>query len=638
MKNIIIGTAGHIDHGKTTLIKALTGRNTDRWAEEQRRGITIDLGFTYFDLPSGDRAGIIDVPGHEKFIHNMVAGVVGMDLVLVVVAADEGIMPQTREHLDILNLLGVEKSILVLNKCDLVDEEWLELMEEEIREELKGTFLEKAPLLKVSAADGSGLQELVGEIVRMTAEEVTEKDVHTIPRLPVDRVFSLPGFGTIVTGTLVSGSIEKDLELEVYPSGQFCKIRNIQIYGTEAPCALAGQRVALNIPNIKKKDLSRGSVLAPVNSMKNTDLLDVKLHVLESSKRTLENHTRLHLFTGTSEILCRAYLLDKEEIGPGESGYVQLRLEKPIAVRRGDKFVVRFYSPMETIGGGVVLEPNPGYKRRFRPEVIEELKKKESGSSMDVAELRVRAQQDAMITVAELARLTALTPEEILADVEALQEMGQLLVFRQKKDIYVWHTDYAREAEKAVLQALNAYEKKYPYRRGIKKAEIQTTYFRKIKPNVFGMLMEEWENKGVLKRAGEYLCTVDFQVCRDELFLRTADHFRQAMKKAGYDFVRYSEITCPGISPEVKDDIWNLVKEDEDIVKVTEDVYSLAEYMQAAAQQIGELLKESPVVSISQIRDIFQTSRKCAKQILEYTDGIKLTKKTGAESEWTSYR
>ena len=366
MKNIIIGTAGHIDHGKTTLIKALTGRNTDRWEEEQRRGITIDLGFTYFDLKNGDRVGIIDVPGHERFINNMVAGVVGMDLVMLVVAADEGIMPQTREHMDILGELGIEKSILVLNKCDLVEEDWLELVKEEIKEELEGTFLEQAPIVEVSAATGQGIPELIEVIERLTAEEVVEKDVNTIPRLPIDRVFSLSGFGTIITGTLLAGTISKEDNLQVYPIGKECKIRNIQVHGQDVEKCYAGQRVAINLSNVKKSELRRGCVLAPPNNMKNTMLLDVKLNVLPSSMRVLTNHTRLHLFTGTSEILCRAVLLDKEEIGPGESGFVQLRLEEEIALRRGDKFVVRFYSPMETIGGGIVLEPNPKKKKRLR--------------------------------------------------------------------------------------------------------------------------------------------------------------------------------------------------------------------------------------------------------------------------------
>lgn len=391
MKNIIIGTAGHIDHGKTTLIKALTGRNTDRWEEEQRRGITIDLGFTYFDLKNGDRVGIIDVPGHERFINNMVAGVVGMDLVMLVVAADEGIMPQTREHMDILGELGIEKSILVLNKCDLVEEDWLELVKEEIKEELEGTFLEQAPIVEVSAATGQGIPELIEVIERLTAEEVVEKDVNTIPRLPIDRVFSLSGFGTIITGTLLAGTISKEDNLQVYPIGKECKIRNIQVHGQDVEKCYAGQRVAINLSNVKKSELRRGCVLAPPNNMKNTMLLDVKLNVLPSSMRVLTNHTRLHLFTGTSEILCRAVLLDKEEIGPGESGFVQLRLEEEIALRRGDKFVVRFYSPMETIGGGIVLEPNPKKKKRFDKDAIEELQRKESGSSEDVIELHVKS-------------------------------------------------------------------------------------------------------------------------------------------------------------------------------------------------------------------------------------------------------
>ena len=242
MKNIIIGTAGHIDHGKTTLIKALTGRNTDRWEEEQRRGITIDLGFTYFDLKSGDRVGIIDVPGHEKFINNMVAGVVGMDLVMLVIAADEGIMPQTREHVDILGLLGIEKSIIVLNKCDLVDEEWLELVEEEVKEELAGTFLENAPVMKVSAATGQGIPELKDMIEHLTADEVVQKDIHTIPRLPIDRAFSMSGFGTVITGTLLAGSITKEDTLEMYPIGKECKIRSIQVHGQPVERCYAGQR------------------------------------------------------------------------------------------------------------------------------------------------------------------------------------------------------------------------------------------------------------------------------------------------------------------------------------------------------------------------------------------------------------
>ncbi len=636
MKNIIIGTAGHIDHGKTTLIKALTGRNTDRWEEEQRRGITIDLGFTYFDLPGGDRAGIIDVPGHEKFINNMVAGVVGMDLVLLVIAADEGIMPQTREHVDILHLLGIEKSIIVLNKCDLVDEEWLELVEEEVREELAGTFLEHAPVAKVSAATGQGLEELIQIIEKMTEDDLTPKDIHTIPRLPVDRVFTLSGFGTIITGTLVSGTIHKEDTLEMYPVGKECKIRSIQVHGTDRDVCYAGQRVAINLSNVKKKEIARGCVLAPKNSMKNTDLLDVKLNVLDSSMRVLTNHSRLHFFTGTSEILCRAVLLDKEEIGPGESGYVQLRLEEEIAVRRGDKFVVRFYSPMETIGGGVILEPNPGVKKRFHQDVIDELKRKESGSVADVIELHIREHGKTLITLAELAKMTALSEQEIREAADELKSQGQIEEFQLKKDTWFWHADSRRAATEEILAALTAYETKYPYRYGMKKAEVQGIYFQKIRPNLFDRIIEFLE-EGCVKREGEFLCTPDYQVRKDGVFDQVSSVLLDTFKKARFDFVRYSEISLPEVERETGDDILNILLVEGSVVKVTEDMYTLTEYMEEARQAISAHLAADPVITIAQVRDMFQTSRKSAKPILEYMDSIKVTKKTGAESERVAY-
>lgn len=637
MKNIIIGTAGHIDHGKTTLIKALTGRNTDRWEEEQRRGITIDLGFTYFDLPGGDRAGIIDVPGHERFINNMVAGVVGMDLVLLVIAADEGIMPQTREHMDILNLLGIEKSIIVLNKCDLVDEEWLELVEEEIKEELEGTFLMNAPVVKVSAATGEGLDVLIDTIAHMTRDEVLAKDTQTIPRLPIDRAFTLSGFGTIITGTLVSGTISKEDTLEMYPIGKECKIRSIQVHGEDKSECYAGQRVAINLSNVKKREIARGCVLAPKNSMKNTDLLDVKLEILDSSMRVLTNHMRLHLFTGTSEILCRAVLLDKEEIGPGESGYVQLRLEEEIAVRRGDKFVVRFYSPMETIGGGVVLEPNPGIKRRFQQDVIEELKRKESGSTADVIEMHVKGHGDTLITLAELAKLTALSQEEVEKDIRELQSQGLVYVFPMRKDTYVWHADSKRTAEQVLVKALRAYEEKYPYRYGMKKAEVHVTYFQKVKPNVFDKILEMLADTECLKRVDEFLCTPDYEVRKDAVYDKVSKILIEVFTKAKYDFVRYSEIDFKGVPKDIVDDILNIHLEELRIVKVTDDMYTLKEYMDQAKTLIQERLKSDPVITIAQVRDLFETSRKSAKPILEYMDSIKVTKKTGAESERLAY-
>lgn len=637
MKNIIVGTAGHIDHGKTTLIKALTGRNTDRWEEEQRRGITIDLGFTYFDLKNGDRVGIIDVPGHEKFINNMVAGVVGMDLVLLVVAADEGIMPQTREHMDILGLLGIKKSILVINKCDLVDEEWLELVEEEIQEELEGTFLEGAPVVKVSAATGQGLDELTDTIQQLMSDEVVAKDTQTIPRLPIDRAFTLSGFGTIITGTLISGTITREDVLEMYPIGKECKIRNIQVHGQNQDKCYAGQRVAINLSNVKKKEIRRGCVLAPKNSMKNTDLLDVKLKVLEDSMRILTNHERLHLYTGTSEILCRAVLLDKEQIGPGEEGLVQLRLEEEIAVKRGDRFVVRFYSPMETIGGGIVLEPNPMRKKRFDAQAIEELKKKESGSLGDVMELQIKEHGDTMITLAELAKVMAHSVDELKEYLEELEESGTIFVFQMKKDTYLWHRDSEFAVRQKIEETLQKYHSEHPYRYGMKKAEIHNTFLKKIKPNIFDAYIERMTGENVYGRREEYLSLPGYEVPKDAMYLQTEKLIEDTFEKAGYDFVRFSEIDFGKIPRQTAEDVVLVMIDEGKVLRINEEMFTMKHLMDEAKEKIQNHLKEENLITIAQVRDMFSTSRKSAKPILEYMDSIKVTKKTGGESERVAY-
>ena len=615
MKNIIVGTAGHIDHGKTTLIKALTGRNTDRWEEEQRRGITIDLGFTYFDLKNGDRVGIIDVPGHEKFINNMVAGVVGMDLVLLVVAADEGIMPQTREHMDILGLLGIKKSILVINKCDLVDEEWLELVEEEIQEELEGTFLEGAPVVKVSAATGQGLDELTDTIQQLMSDEVVAKDTQTIPRLPIDRAFTLSGFGTIITGTLISGTITREDVLEMYPIGKECKIRNIQVHGQNQDKCYAGQRVAINLSNVKKKEIRRGCVLAPKNSMKNTDLLDVKLKVLEDSMRILTNHERLHLYTGTSEILCRAVLLDKEQIGPGEEGLVQLRLEEEIAVKRGDRFVVRFYSPMETIGGGIVLEPNPVRKKRFDAQAIEELKKKESGSLGDVMELQIKEHGDTMITLAELAKVMAHSVDELKEYLEELEESGTIFVFPMKKDTYLWHRDSEFAVRQKIEETLQKYHSEHPYRYGMKKAEIHNTFLKKIKPNIFDAYIERMTGENVYGRREEYLSLPGYEVPKDAMYLQTEKLIEDTFEKAGYDFVRFSEIDFGKIPRQTAEDVVLMMIDEGKVLRINEEMFTMKHLMDEAKEKIQNHLKEENLITIAQVRDMFSTSRKSAKPI-----------------------
>ena len=637
MKHIIIGTAGHIDHGKTTLIKALTGCNTDRWKEEQERGITIDLGFAFIDLPNGDRAGIVDVPGHEKFIHNMVAGVCGMDMVLLVIAADEGIMPQTKEHMDILHLLGIQKCIVVLNKMDLVDPEWLELMEEEVRDQLQDTFLKDAPVVKVSAVTGEGLKELTDEIVKMETSEVQEKEIHTIPRLPIDRVFTISGFGTIVTGTLISGIIRKDDTLQLYPWNAPCKVRNIQVHGKNVDECSAGQRVAVNLTGIKKEDISRGDVLASPNSMKGTTLLDVKLKILKDSNRIVKNRSRLHLFTGTSEVLCRAILLDRDEVKAGEECFAQLRLEQELALRKGDRFVVRFYSPMETIGGGEVLEPNPKAKRRFKEEALEELRRKEAGSSVDVVQMHVKSHRDTLITITELAKLTALSEEEIRQDVSELEDGSEAFVFPMKKDTYVWMRDDELYLQEQIKAELKKYHHKYPYRHGIKKAEIQTKYMKKIKPVVAAKIFEHWETEGSIISSGEYLHLPEFEILKDARYEGCRKLLLNSFEKAEYQFVKLSETDVEKEYADMAEDILLLLREENQLVRLSEDAYTVKPLLETAAEKIREVVHQQPVITISEVRDLFSTSRKNAKLILEYTDGQRITRNTGAESEWKAY-
>ena len=567
----------------------------------------------------------------------MVAGVVGMDLVLLVVAADEGIMPQTREHMDILGLLGIKKSILVINKCDLVDEEWLELVEEEIQEELEGTFLEGAPVVKVSAATGQGLDELTDTIQQLMSDEVVAKDTQTIPRLPIDRAFTLSGFGTIITGTLISGTITREDVLEMYPIGKECKIRNIQVHGQNQDKCYAGQRVAINLSNVKKKEIRRGCVLAPKNSMKNTDLLDVKLKVLEDSMRILTNHERLHLYTGTSEILCRAVLLDKEQIGPGEEGLVQLRLEEEIAVKRGDRFVVRFYSPMETIGGGIVLEPNPVRKKRFDAQAIEELKKKESGSLGDVMELQIKEHGDTMITLAELAKVMAHSVDELKEYLEELEESGTIFVFPMKKDTYLWHRDSEFAVRQKIEEALQKYHSEHPYRYGMKKAEIHNTFLKKIKPNIFDAYIERMTEENVYGRREEYLSLPGYEVPKDAMYLQTEKLIEDTFEKAGYDFVRFSEIDFGKIPRQTAEDVVLMMIDEGKVIRINEEMFTMKHLMDEAKEKIQNHLKEENLITIAQVRDMFSTSRKSAKPILEYMDSIKVTKKTGGESERVAY-
>ena len=391
-RHIIIGTAGHIDHAKTWLVKALTGTDTDRLAEEKKRGITIENGFAFLKLPNGEEAGIIDVPGHEKFIKNMLAGAGGIHIAMLVIAADEGVMPQTREHLDILSLLGIRRGVVVITKGNL---EWKPGLREEIQMFVAGTFLEKAAVVVTSAVDGRGIEDLRRILWQMCLEETQGGDyaqrnasVNSF-RLPIDRVFSLKGFGTIVTGTLLDGALDMDSSAMLYPKAQLVKVRGIQVHGQNVSRAFPGQRVAVNLAGIGKEEISRGEILAAADSMESTMMADVKLRLLKSGHRSLKSGARVHLYHGAAELICKVILLDREVMKTGEEAVVQLRMEQQTAMKAGDHFVIRFYSPVETIGGGVVENPNAlkrkrrrklGAERRFQTSSDTDLSKEMSGN------------------------------------------------------------------------------------------------------------------------------------------------------------------------------------------------------------------------------------------------------------------
>ncbi|MBP1924963.1 selenocysteine-specific elongation factor [Sedimentibacter acidaminivorans] len=629
MKNIIIGTAGHIDHGKTTLIKALTGRETDRWEEEKRRGITIDLGFTYFDLPDGNKAGIIDVPGHEKFIKNMLAGVIGMDLVLLVIAADEGIMPQTDEHINILNLLGIKKGIVVLTKYDLVDEEWLELVKEDIKEDLKDTFLESAPMIEFSSVTKYGIDNLVEAIVKSTETDVEERDISTIPRLPIDRSFSISGFGTVITGTLISGVLKKGEEVEIFPVNKISKIRNIQVHSKDEDYAYAGQRTAINLSNVKKNEIYRGCVIAPVNSMRNTMMLDVRINLLKKSRRIVENRSRLHLYTGTSEILCRVVLLDRDELSPGESCYAQLRLEEEIAVRRGDKFIIRFYSPMETIGGGEIIEPVPTKKKRFDENLIEELKVKEKGSNTDVIEKIIKENSKIIPSILELAKITALSEEEIRKNMEILEEQDKITVFRLKNDIYTYHKDYERDFENKLDKYLFVFHEENKYRKGVKKAEIKSRFFSKIKQPVFDSLIQSLVDKAIIKSEGEFVSLSYFKINYDDNYINAEQKVLDVLNSVNFDFKKPDELISMSFKNIKVEDLLSLMMSDKKIIKINDECITSHEVYQNAKSILVSFIKENGKITAAEYRDLLSTNRKNAIILLEHFDLLRVTKRSG---------
>ena len=436
MKQIILGTAGHIDHGKTSLIKAVTGTNTDRLKEEQLRGITIELGFASLDLPSGRHLGIVDVPGHEKFVKNMVAGATGIDMVAMVIAADEGVMPQTREHMEICSLLGVEHGLVALTKIDMIDAEWLELVEEDIREFVAGTFLEDKAIVPVSSASGEGLDAFVSALDDLSGR-IPERSSSNLFRLPVDRVFTMKGFGTVITGSLMSGKVKIGDNVMIYPSGIPSKVRGIQVHGESVEEAHSGMRTAINFQGLEKASIERGQVLSTANALLPSYMVDVSLHYLESNKKKIKNRSRVRFHTGTSEIMGNLILLEQEDLRPGEDTVAQIRLDAPVAVVRDDRFVLRSYSPVRTIGGGQVLNPVPEKHKRFRPEVVEGLKGLITHDPEDVIAYHVMAAGVRGVSFSALMIMTNLSEKPLEKYLQAMLSRKDVLQIDKEQRLFV---------------------------------------------------------------------------------------------------------------------------------------------------------------------------------------------------------
>lgn len=630
MKHVIIGTAGHIDHGKTTLIKALTGRDTDRLKEEKERGISIELGFTYFDLPSGRRAGIIDVPGHERFIKNMLAGAGGIDVVILVIAADEGVMPQTREHLNILSLLHVKNGIIALTKKDMVDQEWLEMIIEQIKEETADTFLRDAKIIPVSSVTGEGLKELVAEIDKVT-ESVEQKKIEDVFRLPVDRAFTITGFGTVVTGTLISGSISEGDRIEIYPRKIETRVRTIQVHERNVKTAFAGQRVAINIANVKLDEIQRGDVLAQPGCMEPTTMLDARLELLKDAGKSIDNRDRLRLYHGTSEIMCRVILLDREELKPGESAFVQLRLEEETACMRGDRFVIRTYSPMLTIGGGTVLEPNPPRRKRFREDVIEELKIKEQGNPVEVVERYLIQNSGKYPEKKEILKAIGNLDEELYGRIIAeLVEKKQVHEFKPGEETYVLHSRYLKDVERKLLEILEAYHRKNPLKSGISKEELRTRIFEGMKPRLADLVFGYFADRGVINIESQYISKSGFKVQFNKQQAEIKAAIEKSYSENRFNPPKITELAeSKGFDKEQCRLVYNALIEMGELVKLDEDIAISRAAYNEAVEILRKYIKENGSIQLGQFRDLLGTSRKYAMALLDNFDQNKITKRIG---------
>ncbi|MEW6142427.1 MAG: selenocysteine-specific translation elongation factor [Chloroflexota bacterium] len=610
----VLGTAGHIDHGKSALIRALTGIDPDRLREEKERGMTIDLGFAWLKLPGGREVGIVDVPGHERFIKNMLAGVGGIDLALLIVAANEGIMPQTREHLAILDLIGVRRGIAVITKKDLVDADMVTLVSMEVAELLAGTVLKGSPVLAVSAVTGEGIPELLSTIDAVLKTTEPRRDLGR-PRLPIDRVFTIAGAGTVVTGTLIDGALSVGMEVEIVPAGIKSRLRGLQTHRSAVEKALPGSRVAANIVGVETGQLKRGDVLTRPGWLVPTNMFSARLKLLPYVKSPLKHNAEVSVHTGTAEAMGKVRLLDKDELKPGEESWAQMVLESPVAVIDGDRFIIR--TPMETVGGGEVVSARSKRLKRFRAGVIEGLEKRTEGSPEGVILARLESKQP--VELAAFLKQLTMPEAEAQAALDSLVKDGKVVVIGsgERRQLYTG-TGWQRLADNAVA-VVGEYHKRFPARPGMPKAELTS----RLKTGVFtNDIISRLSTEGWLVELGLSVRLPEHRVKLTPEQQKKVDAFLEALKEKPY--------APPGeLIPE--GDLLNLLIEERKVVRVAEGVVFSAAAYDEMVQKVTAHLRSKGKITLAEVRDMFATSRKYAQAFLEYLDEKKVTKRVGDE-------
>ena len=628
----VIGTAGHVDHGKSALIRALTGIDPDRLREEKERGLTIDLGFAWLALPSGREVSIVDVPGHERFVRNMLAGAGGMDLALLVVAADEGVMPQTREHLAILDLLQVRGGVLVLTKKDLVDPDWLEMVAVDVQEAVKGTTLEGSPLVACSSVTREGLDELLAAIDERLESTPARRDIGR-PRLPIDRAFTMAGFGTVVTGTLIDGPLRVGQEVEVVPARPTgapaalrARVRGLQTHRRKLEEARPGSRTAVNLAGLAAADLYRGQVVATPGWLTPTTAVDVRLRALRSARHPIRHNQTLSFHTGSGESRARVRLLDREEVRPGEEGWAQLRLAALTAVVKGDLFVLR--TANDTVGGGQVVDAQPPRHRRFQGATLEALSVAQRGSPEE-ALLGLLARIEPC-ELSALARRTDLGAEQARAAAEALVTDGRAVALGSTpladNTVVYSASGFAALGQRA-RQAIEAYYKQHPLRRGIPREELKSRLG--LAPRVFDLALERWSASGELEERGSAAGQSGAAVALPghEVRLTPTQESEARALLAALESNRYSPPTEQRVSPELV----AYLEEEGQVVDVGDGIIYAAGAYQEMVERIVDHLKREGVITLAQVRDMFGTSRKYARPLLEYLDLRHVTRRVGDE-------